>query len=365
MGAWRWVRGSVAALLLGTSLTGCWDQHPVEFRAPVANIAVEPTQTPGQYAYTFVFPNVTITATSIESLPSSEQFYAIHVEAPTLLKAVAAVQRRQSRGLYLGQIRVLCLSSRLPLRVWKETLQETADSGRFVLTYWVVASPHARQTAEMTPPTEVVPDVALYRALNSRIQPVLWPGRSWRIWAEMATPGITPAVLDVDPSHKYVALHQLEVLSQHGPVVWDTSASNGWAYMVGRVQTGTEQVKLGSESATVGMIRGRANTRVVQTAHGVVVKLNVTCSGVVIEGMMGQGDSSAMEKKVEKDIAHRIQAHILAAWHEALKTHTDPMGFHRLGHWSDSRVGDNASDWSGWQLETRVRFSLRDEGVLR
>lgn len=352
-------------MLLSTSLTGCWDQHPVEFRAPVAAIAVDPTKTPGQYLYTFSFPNVTVTATSIESVPTSEQFFHIKVQAPSLIKAVEEVQRRQSRGLYLGQIRVMCISSRLPIKVWQQTLQQTADSGRFVMTFWMVTSPIAQQTVEMTPPTEVVPDVALYRALNNRIQPVLWPGRSWRIWARMVTPGISPAVLDVDPSQEFLALHQLTVLSDHGPVVWSTEASDGWAYAQGRVQSGTEVVQVDGESASVGLIRGRANAHVERTASGAVVKLKVSCSGVVIEGIMGQGDSSEMEKKVEAKVAQHIQQKILAAWHEALKTHSDPMGFHRLAHWSDSRINDNAGDWSGWQLETRVHFTLRDEGVLR
>ena len=369
MRAWRWVRGTLATFLLGTSLTGCWDQHPVEFRAPVAGISVDPTREPDQYDFTFLFPNVTVTASSIATIPPSEQFYSISVQAPTLTKAIDSVQRRQSRALYLGQIRILCMSSRLPLKVWTSTLQQTADSGRFVMTFWVLTSPDARKALEITPPSEVVPDVALYRALNSRIQPVLWPGRGWRIWAEMATPGISPAVMEIhptgQPTGQQVALHQLAVLSPHGILLWSTTETDGWAYAVGRVQRTTETVMVGNQPDSVGLIRGHAQTRVVQTPNGVTVQLHLRCSGVVVGGMMGQGDSIAMDRQVEKRTADLIQQKVVAAWHEAVVTHTDPMGFHRLGHWSDANIDDNVANWSGWTLETQVRFTLREEGVLR
>ncbi len=365
MGTWRWVRGTVAAMLLGASLTGCWDQHPVEFRAPVAGISIDPTSRPDRYAFTFLFPNVTITASSIESIPTDQQFYSISVTAPTLIQAVDDVQHRQSRALYMGQVRILCLSTRLPVQVWRSVLQESADSGRFVMTFWVLTSPEARKVLESISPSEVVPDVALYRALNSRVQPVLWPGRGWRVWEDMVTPGISPAVMEVHPSGQQVALHQLAVLGPHGIVRWDGDQTDGWAYAVGRVIRETETVRVDQQATSVGLIRAHTRTRVVRTPSGVVVQLHLRCSGEVVGGGVGQQDSIAMDRKVEERVADLIQQKVLAAWREAVATHTDPMGFHRLAHWSDARITDNAADWSRWTLETQVRFALRDEGALR
>ena len=365
MRAWRWIRGTAAVLLLGATLTGCWDQHPVEFRAPVAVIAVDPTQTAGEYRFTFLFPNITITASSIESGGPSEQFFPITVRSKTLVEAVDEVQERQSRTLYLGQVRVMCLSSRLPASVWRDILEQSADSGRFVMTFWLVTSPDAQKTAEINPPTEVVPDVALYRALNSRVQPILWPGRGWRTWVDMSTPGVSPAVMEIHPAGRVFALDQLGVLSQKGIALWSLDASDGWAYATGRVHRETEVVVTDHEQTSVGSIRGHTSTRVEKTPHGVLVQLHVHCSGVVTSGFLGEGDSTGMDRQVEQSVAENIQEKILAAWHEALATHTDPMGFHRLGHWSNSHIDENPADWSGWTLETQVTFTLRDEGVLR
>jgi hypothetical protein len=68
---------------------------------------------------------------------------------------------------------------------------------------------------------------------------------------------------------------------------------------------------------------------------------------------------------VEQLVAARIQQRVLEAWRAAIVTRTDPMGFHRLGQWSDTRLSPSVSDWSGWTLHLQVRFTLRDEGVLR
>ena len=359
----RWQLGLVV-VILGAALTGCWDQHPVEFRGAVAAIGIDPSGVRGQYRYTFLFPNVTVTTTSIESLAPNDQFFTITADAPTLEKAIDAIQRRQSRVLYLGQIRILCVSSHLPFAVWRDTLQEAADSGRFVLTFWLLTAPNAQQVVGLTPPSDVVPDVALYRALNSRAQPVLWPGRAWRIWAQMVTKGISPAVVEVHPTANEVVLHQLAVLSSR-PVMWSPTASEGWAFIVGRVERGTMALRVGDQMVTVGLIRGHTGLRVVPTARGAIVRANLRYSGNLIGGSLRPEDSPAEDRRVEQLVAARIQQRVLEAWRAAIVTRTDPMGFHRLGQWSDTRLSPSVSDWSGWTLHLQVRFTLRDEGVLR
>ncbi|NMP24096.1 hypothetical protein [Sulfobacillus harzensis] len=358
-----WVRVTLLITLM-VSLTGCWDQHPVEFRAAVAAIAVDPTAKAGEYAFTFLFPNITVTATSIAETASNQQFYAIHVRAPTLVRAITSVQRRHSRSLYLGQIRVLYLSTQLPVSMWQQTLKESADSGRFVLTFWVVGAPKAGDALLVTPPTEVVPDVVLYRALNSRIQPDHWPGRAWRLWRDMVTPGVSPAVIDVHPHGDQIAIHQLAVIGNH-VVLWSPMASTGWAYLTGRVIREAATVKVGGHSLTVGLIHGRTRLRVVKSSGQFVVKARLVYTGELVGNVSGAGDSIEEERQVEAAVVHHIQGQVLDAWHTALKTHTDPMGFHRLGNWENATIPADAHDWAHWALDLKVRFTLRDEGVLR
>ncbi len=353
---------ALAAALLMIGLTGCWDQHPVEFRAPVAGIAIDPSKKPGEYLYTFLFPNVTTSTSSLATTPSSDEFYSIQVQANTLTQALESVQLHQSRTLYLGQVRILCLSTKLPSSVWKRTILASSDSGRFVLTFWILAVPNAAKVLELTPPEEVVPDVAIYRALNCRCQPIVWPGRAWRTWADLTTPGISPTVSALSTSDGTFELGRIAVLGSHVSV-WSPNATNGWAYLSGRVERDTMTATLHHQTMTVGLIRGHTRLRVTREGMKVLVTAKLTYSGELTAGFLG-GDNATLDKHVEADIAEQIHRAVASAWREAHATDTDPMGFHRLGTWSDARISP-AMNWKNWELHTVVRFTLRNEGVMR
>jgi len=211
----RWI-ATVGVLggLLG--LPGCWDQHPVRPARPSRRIGIDPGPSPDEQRYTLTFPNVTTTSSSLATTQANQQFYTISVVAPSLLPALAIAQRQESRTLYLGQIRILCLSTQLPIGTWTRTLDAMADSGRFVMTTWVVAAPSAQAVVALTPPVEVVPEVGLYNALACHCQGIRWPGRAWRVWAQSVTPGISPTVTAVVPRHQRFQLTQIAVWARIG-----------------------------------------------------------------------------------------------------------------------------------------------------
>lgn len=355
----------VVGVLLMLGMTGCWDQHPVEFRTAVTAIAMDPGSTPGQYVYTFLFPNVTITPNSLASTPSQREFYTIRVHAASLIQAIQAVQRRHSRTLYLGQLRILALSTQLPPAVWRTTIQILADSGRFVMTFWLVAAPNAQAVINMLPPSEVVPDVALYRALSCRCQPIVWPGRAWSTWAAASTPGISPAVVEVHADHQQFTLDQLAVLGSH-VMLWSPAATEGWAYLTGRIHLATISVSVDHTPLSVGLIRGMSHVRIVQHGPTTVVEAHLQYSGEFLGSAAGtEGDSLRLDRTVEHAVSHQIQQRITAAWDAARATDTDPMGFHRDGTWADARMDPAIHGWTHWTLESTVQFTIRDEGILR
>ncbi len=359
-------RRGVRALLgivLVLVLTGCWDQRPVESRAAVAAIGIDPTPFRGIQRYTFMFPDSTITASSLSSTTRSQEFYPLSVTAPSLLLALKQLQAKQSRALYLGQVRIVAFSTALPASIWSQTMFDMADSARFVLTLWVVGTVDAQRLVELTPSSEVVPEVALYRALTCHCQPVQWPGRGWRIWDMAATPGVSIHAADVAVSSHAFAIHSLLVVG-HRVQPWSEPATTGWAYLTGHINHDLKAVTVGGAPVTVALIRGTSNLQIRGTPHHVVVTDDLHYSGVLIEGGATAGRTPS-DAAVERAVTTQIQHDIQAAWQASMHTGTDPMGWHRDATWVDQRWTSPVSDWKGWRLDPVVHFTLREEGILR
>lgn len=351
-------------LVAGLLLTGCWDQHPVEDRAAVAAIGIDPGPQTGENRYTFTFPNVTTTTSSLASTPSSQQFYSLTVLAPSLLAALTAAQRRESRTLYLGQVRIVCLSSHLSGAIWDQTINSMADSGRFVLTTWIVAAPQASALVSLAPPVEVVPEVALYNALVCRCQVIHWPGRAWRTWAHVETPGVSPAVVWVRPGANHFVLTQLLVVGPHGLTAWSPQATQGWAYLTGQVLHETLTVTVDHHSEVVALIRGHTHWHVRHHDGRLTASADLNYSGVLV-GVPGGADSLTRNSAVQRAVVQAIQQRVDRAWSTATATGSDPMGWHRDARWSDDQLPVRGTSWQDWSLVTRVHFRLREEGVLR
>ncbi len=350
-------------LLVGAS--GCWDQIPVEWRAVITAIGVDPTRHPGIDRYTFVFPNVSLTTGTLPTTPTNQEFYSITANAPSLMMALRAVQARQSRMLYLGQLRILALSTRLPVSVWQRTLNATADSGRFVLTLWTVATPVAANLVRIVSPTQMVPEFALYRALNSQSQPIIWPGRAWKVWVDTVTPGISPSVADVLPvGSDSFRLGPLYVLGAK-PSIWSPEATRGWAYLTGRVRREGMRVAIPQGRFTLSFIRGKTSLSFHRVGSSVRVDSRLSYAGVITTNA-AMAHSEAMNDALQRAAARKILREALIAWRTALATHTDPMGWHRDLHWTDSRIpiAAGASLWRGWSLTLSVHFAVHDEGAL-
>ena len=344
-------------------LTGCWDQRPVESRAAVAAIGVDPTPKPGVLAYTFVFPDATITASSVASTKPSQEFYSVTVTAPSLFFALKQVQSKQSRALYLGQVRIVALSTALPPATWRQTLFTMADSGRFVMTMWLVGTADARRLVEEVPPTDVVPEVALYRAMTCRCQAIHWPGRGWRVWDMAATPGVSIHVADVTTTGSTFAVRSLLVIGSHAQP-WNAQASAGWAYLTGHINRDMMAVTVGGVPVTIALIRGSSHAHIQEQQGHLVVQDDLTYSGVLVSGAQS-GANLPSDGHVEQAVAAHLHDAVWAAWQMARRTDTDPMGWHRDAAWIDRRWARPPQDWHGWQLKPVVHFTLREEGVLR
>ncbi len=366
----RWVLVSLAVVLLGL-LSGCWDQRPVETRAAILAIGVDPGPRKGLLRVTFVFPNVTLTAGSLTSVPSGQETFTMTVIASTLAAAISTVQREQSRAIYLGQVRVVALSTRLAPRIWMTSLHDLTQMGTMVLSFWVVATANANKLVALHPPTEMVPEVALYRALSCKCQDLRWPGRAWSVWTNAVTPGVTLAVADVSANSttNTFSLKTLAILARDGVSTWSLEATTGWAYLTGRSLAESVSIRMPSgDLASIGHIHGTTQLKFTGTVGHVHLVDTVRLQGTVLGGGAEMG-SGKRDPALTEDVSRTIRQACDAAIQAAIDGHVDPFGWHRDLIWRRGAAFFPAPagtiSWQGWRVAVHVTFQIRNEGVLR
>lgn len=312
-------------------LAGCGDAHAVEDRALVIAVGVGPGQQPGQETWTFVVPNVAVTTTSISSLSAGNQVYAVTVAAPSWGAALLAVEDRMSRDVYLGDLSVVALDTRLDTDQATAVMGALNQDGLIPKSFWVTAS-SGPVTKLLTQPTpqEVIPRYFLMVYFACRTcHPVDWATMGWEWWARRLTPGITPfaPVMTETPTGS-----RAETLAVYPPgrlpLLMPPEVASGFAYMTGRLAKG---VLTGSiDGFHFALQRLRATPSHTLRWEGSRVRV---LEHIYVTGFLGAptplGTTGPWLARAERWAARRIVGDCLAAVAWADATQTDPFGFTR------------------------------------
>ncbi|MCL8207458.1 MAG: hypothetical protein K6V97_05220 [Actinomycetia bacterium] len=360
----------VLAGLLGLSLTGCWDQAPIENRAVVVAIAVDPGRR-GNERWTFLFPNVSATASSLSSTSPSENFYAVAVDAPSLAAAFTAVQQRLARDVYPGQLQVVLWSDRLPTRAVASVVAAVAQNGIMPSAAWVLATVgQASRILTEPSPQSVVPSYYLAKFFGCRsCQPFDLGEESWDWWDRHLTPGIAPIAPVAQAAGQTVTINRLAVYPPDGPpAVMPPLATEGYGYLSGRVNKATLSWRWRGQWLTLADIRDTPRIRVHLERGAVVVQETVNATGILAAVSQRQ-PMEAAERAAARLAAAAILDRCRAAVRFANRTHTDPFGYARLAAWTDNRAAAGMTPTTLDRLPIRadltVHVTVRGAGEFR
>ncbi|MGC8487614.1 MAG: hypothetical protein ACP5QO_05255, partial [Clostridia bacterium] len=130
----EYARLIVVTALLAVVLSGCWDQRPVNNRDVITTIGIDPGPQPGEYRWTFVFPNPTTEPIGLGGGPGGPEVFSTTVLARTLAGAISDAQNSNTRQIYLGQTRMVVFSTRLPAATWYQVMDALNRTGAVVET---------------------------------------------------------------------------------------------------------------------------------------------------------------------------------------------------------------------------------------
>jgi hypothetical protein len=224
----------------GLGLTGCVDARPVEDRALIIAVGVGPCREPGQKEWSFVIPNVAVTAANIASNSApAQQVFAVTVVAPDFPTAVDQVSERLSRDVFLGQLEVLVFDRRLPYPEARAVVEALNQNGVVPKNYYVVvAKGQVRSLLTAVSPQEVIPRYFLsaYFDICRTCHTTDWAVMGWQWWSKSVTPGVNPYAPVAELTPQGLRVSTVAVYRDQGPpLVMPPAVALGFSYVTGKV----------------------------------------------------------------------------------------------------------------------------------
>lgn len=337
----RRIRHFLAMFLGLTLLTGCWDQRPIEQRAIVVAIGVS-----AHDRWTFLFPNVAVTASSLSSLGETKQFYAIEVHAPSYTVALHRVQLQSSRQVSMGDLEVIDVSSDLTGSQLSRIVDAMTLSGSVPSQVWLTASQTSPSMLVMQhPPQTIVPVYYLSSYFSCHGCHAAGYGvRAWEWWDQWETPGVSPILPMFTPTAQGAAVRQMLVYGGHGaPRLMPRTVTEGYAYLTGKVHSGTLRILVDGQPFVITPIVGQASSQVRLTPTTVDVRVTLHAQGEMQMADMRPGIilTPAIERAVDQAAGRRLVQLSLAAIDWANHTHTDPFGYAKRAAWFQTAVAQS------------------------
>lgn len=327
---WRWHHLVSLLLLMSvlTTVTGCWDQVPFPERAPALVITLAPATPAGMFQWTFYFPNPTVTVSSLSQISTSQQTYAVRVDSPTFAAAYSSAQQRLARDLFLGQLEVIILSTKIPASEVATLTNAYNTNGQVPKTAYMVAAQGQLGRLVVVSPQETIPVLYLTRLFDChRCQPSDLSQFQWQVWDAFESPGISPVMPDVGGPDRVA---EIAVYPLKGPpTIWTTKATTGWAYLLSRVHKETVSVR--EKSGMVAVTRLHDTTQLaVSLVDG---RLQVTGAVHAYGGLAQWPPLTTLTANFLHHVEEQVSAHIAADIGQAIvtanQTHEDPFGYGR------------------------------------
>lgn len=330
------IKALVTLVSLALVLTGCWDQRSISKRAILVGIGLS-----ASHQWTFVFPNVTTTVSSLSSIDPSREFYGLQASASSWTEALARVQRMANREVYPGDLEELVVSRDLSRSAVAAMVETLNNEGMVPASTWIAASTVTPQKILlMTSPQSVVPTVFLPSYFScTNCHAALLGVHAWQWWDRNGTPGVSPIVPLVVPRTNGLSVSQLLVYPTVGvPKLMPRTATEGYEYLMGHVRKGAIAVKVKGVTYTVSGIQAHVRTRVGLTDHAVTAIIKITASGTIAEVPANSEVTRTTEKAVGRAMAHVILKRCLSSLAWSNQTHTDPFGYAKNAAWKHSRI---------------------------
>lgn len=325
-------RAVAGALLTAAVLScaACSDSRPVEQRALVLAVGVDPAHRPGAaLGWTFVFSNVTATASSARTVGNGTEVFSVEVHAPDLPTALARAQGQVTRQIYLGDLEAVALGLGTPANVAERVVSSIVEMGQVPDSFLVLATPDpTARLLTLNTLQEVIPTYFVTTFLNcSDCHAFALRVRGWRFWADAKTPGLSPVapILRADAGHLALAGVAVYRPGSRPALRMPPDIATGLGYLTGTAVAATVSDSADGRPLTVDHVRDRVSARIRHVSGRIEVALTIHVSGAAVA--RGGGVPATATEAATERLARRVLLRSLAALAWANRARCDPFGF--------------------------------------
>lgn len=316
---WKWAV-VIMAVLLGVS--GCGGVTGINQTGVVLALGIDPG-IHGQYQWTFMFPNPSITPSSESSIQPNQEFYLLSTQANTLAQAVEKVSATTDRHVYLGDTQVVALNDTFSSAAMRRLVQVLITTGNLPPRVWLtLAEPSAVKTLRTSSPEEVVPTLFLSSYFSCDICHALHLAtRLWQVWDDMLVPSQTAVIPVTTVMHKTIEVNRCAWLTPSRVIVCSPAQTVHWAMVMGLYKNGALQVLDNKRSAYAEDVRISTRRRVDIRGRRAVAYWKISVAGHW-QSVQRNAANRALNLAAEREILHNV----LALYRWAGQEQADPFG---------------------------------------
>ncbi len=337
------------ALGLLVVLTGCWDNRPINSRDMVLAMGLAPDHHPG--AFSTVFQAPTPSAVSAGSSGSSsggsskKDTFDVVGSGPDLSETFNEAQAQVSKDLYLGQMQLIVLSTRLQPMYFKRAFDGLGRIATLAKTPFVIASPTPLiKLLHHTSPQDRFPSLYFSTLFSCHTcQTDAFGVRLWQVLVRLATPGVD-IFLPVATPLKDGYLVDSVALYRHFQYVTTLTPRQSMAFGILDAISHKGSIFLPHYNASLRAIAG-SSALTTHLRHGQVdatftIKLTST-----LEGIGSVTETAAQIAGMSDRASATIAASCLNLLQVTQKDDVDPLGVGRTLSWQNPRAFDHFRHW--------------------
>lgn len=206
----------LAAVLLLFSLSGCWNNRPVDERDLVFTLGLKngPPKAPLQVIFQLPTPTALIAYAAHKGIsPKTSPVADVSGSGQTVAQCFNQAQAQVSRDLYLGQIQLVEVATSLKPAVLGQALTDLTRIGTMDMTPFIFATGQPLDMVMPANTTQAQFPTLYYASLFSctHCQTDNLGIKLWQFAADVNTPGVDPRLpyVSVDPSTKEIVIDRV------------------------------------------------------------------------------------------------------------------------------------------------------------
>jgi spore germination protein KC len=336
----RLVRLGVVLLLLA-SLTGCWDNRSIETRDLVLTLGVAPAPHGNLAVYLQSPPPDTLTAITQAGGgggggPSAPIY--VYGVGKTVDAALVRAQASTQRDLYLGQVVLVLLSSRLSARQFQVVLHTLMRLPLIHTTAYVAVTPTAMNTFMTFSPAETRLAPLYFETLFTcqQCQAVSLQEPLFELERTSITPGRTmyaPVIMPLGNGYEVDRIVAYSAGSRPA-LTLSPAQTIDLGFVLGRTVKASEHVSLGDGArASVRAITAQTHFATTDVGGRLHIAVDTNIKGT-LANLEGHRADSETVVGVEQAVASALARKMLAVLTALQRKGADPAGFGEAFLWN-------------------------------